>query len=192
MGDVHGLVMNPDDVNLRRLSAVSVPRRAVLLALMSTLGGCSESTPSPRDAAAQDSAMAQDSAPPDAASDSSVDALASDAAPILDASTSDAPEDATYVRYERDVRPMLEASACGDCHVAIGMDYAWISAPGETWCSGSRYDRRWHCFEEHARTQVAGTDGSCDTDFYHRHGEPCFEEETQQRVLSWAADGYRE
>lgn len=181
--------MNPDDVNLRRLSAVSVPRRAVLLALMSTLGGCSESTPSPRDAAAQDSA------PPDSGVDAfASDAFATDAAPdttILDAS--DVPEDATYVRYERDVRPMLEASACGDCHApSIVMDYAWISAPGETWCSGSRYDRRWHCFEEHARTQVAGTDGSCATDFYHRHGEPCFEEETQQRVLSWAADGYRE
>lgn len=171
-------------MNLDVDSTLAFSPHALVLAI-ALVGGCRGSSEPP----------ARDSGPPDATTDSG-DPAASDTAPdtlALDADTPDVPVDATYVRYERDVRPLLEASACGDCHEGIVvMDYSWMSAPGETWCSGRRYDRRWHCFEEHARTQVAGIDGSCDTAFYHRHGEPCFEEETRLRVLRWAADGYRE
>ncbi|MFK8000721.1 MAG: hypothetical protein AB8H86_14070 [Polyangiales bacterium] len=155
----------------------------VVLAL-ATLLGCSESTPIDQ----------ADSALMDASPSDSVSVDARDAGPASDASVTDVPEDALRIRYERDVRPLLEASACGDCHagVAIDMDYAWISAAGESWCTGDDYERRWNCFEEHARTQTVATGQGCDSDFYHRHGEPCFTEETRTRILGWAAGGYLE
>lgn len=111
----------------------------------------------------------------------------------------DAPEDAERPRYNRDVRPLLEASACGSCHSVTGveMTYEWMSAPGTSWCRpellSGRYERRWSCFETHARTQtgVAGTQG-CGSDFYHRHGEPCFTEAERSTVLAWANGGYAE
>ena len=112
-----------------------------------------------------------------------------------DALAADVAEDVALIRYERDLRPLLEASACGSCHAEVGvvMDYAWMSAPGDSWCDGDLgYERRWSCFEEHARTQTAGAGEECDSDFYHRHGEPCFEEQTRSRVLEWAADGFLE
>lgn len=172
--------------------------RIALVALVAAgaLLGCSESiTVEQADAASMDASFA-DSARVDAtsAADAGVDADLSDARAIRDASVGDVPEDAARTRYGRDVRPLLEASACGDCHAGVGveMDYAWISAPGETWCSGADYERRWNCFEEHARTQTVAEGQGCGSDFYHRHGEPCFMEEARLQILGWAADGYLE
>jgi hypothetical protein len=182
---------------------------AVALAVVGTLIGCSESMDvyladaESADAGGLLDASVRDSARVDSASiDASRedDAGRPDAGPTMDAgvpadaNVGDVPEDAAYIRYERDVRPLLEASACGDCHEGVGivMDYSWISAPGETWCNPEDYGQRWNCFEEHARTQTVATGQGCDSDFYHRHGEPCFMEEERSQVLRWAADGYRE
>lgn len=189
----------------------------VALTVVGALIGCTESIePLPDGSARVDGAVQQDAAPADSGGDVSLrgdsatdatweeDADSPDANPFVDAGVIDAntadvpedvPEDVAYVSYEMDVRPLLESSACADCHAGVGivMDYAWISAPGETWCAGDLgYDRRWNCFEEHARTQMAGPGDACETDFYHRHGEPCFTEDARSRVLEWAADGYRE
>lgn len=177
---------------------------AVALAIMGTLMGCSESiTVDPVDVGVMSDVSLGDSAIVDSAIMDATpreEDAGSDANPVMDggvmadANVADVPDDAAYIRYERDVRPLLEASACGDCHAGVGivMDYAWISAPGETWCYPEDYGQRWNCFEEHARTQTVATGQGCDSDFYHRHGEPCFMEEAQSQVLRWAADGYRE
>ena len=139
-----------------------------------------------------------DDSEPDAATEP-FDGSAPDRSTSMDSAMVDAPDifedttqDVPVVRYTRDVRPLLEASECGACHRDIlTMDYAWISAPGETWCSPGEYEHRYDCFEEHARTQ-ARRDSVCVTDFYHRHGEPCFDDETKETVLAWAAGGYLE
>lgn len=136
---------------------------------------------------------ANDAAP---ATDASI---ASDATLIPDAHAADAASpstpDAARLSYERDVRPVLEASRCGSCHGESGgvvMSYAWISAPGTTWCQGELYARRWSCFEEHARTQTGDETTAHCSAFYHRHGEPCFSEIEQATVLAWAAGGFAE
>ena len=105
------------------------------------------------------------------------------------------PEDAPRLSYTRDVRPMLEASRCGDCHAVsmVEMSYAWISAPGTTWCRSETYAARRSCFEEHARTQTGDESArSCGSTFYHRHGQPCFTEAARATVLAWAAGGFAE
>lgn len=186
------------------------PRFRVALALVGTLIGCSESNAiyqadaAPADSGGGSDVSVRDSVSVDSASidatTSEADAGRADASPsmdadvIADAGAADVPEDATLVRYERDVRPLLEASACNDCHSGEGieMDYAWISAPGDGWCDPIEYERRWNCVEVHARTQTVDPIRGCESDFYHRHGEPCFMEEARLRVLAWAADGYLE
>lgn len=173
--------------------------RYLALAVIGTLIGCSDSTVvHEAEAASVDSGSVLDASLGDTANrDSAQDGDADDANQTIDAGViadaADVPGDAAYIRYERDLRPLLEASACGDCHAGVGvvMDYSWISAAGETWCTGEDYERRWNCFEEHARTQME-VDQRCRSDFYHRHGEPCFMEDTRLRVLGWAADGFRE
>src|SRR5262249_12134845 len=101
--------------------------------------------------------------------------------------------DAATLHYERDVQPLLEASACGDCHT-YDMDYEWVSSPGTTWCTApftnnGSGEHRWLCIEVHARTQMRDGD-RCITDFYHRHGEPCFTDAERDVVLRWAAAGF--
>ena len=164
-------------------------------ALLLALAGCSpmshasldaaDPTPDASEAARPDALLADAyAAPPDAAA-IPPDTHAVDAPPW----------DAPRLRYERDVRPVLEASACGSCHSdsAPALSYAWISAPGTSWCFAEEYSRRWSCFEEHARTQT-GDEGapSCGSDFYHRHGEPCFSEAERATVLAWARGGFAE
>jgi hypothetical protein len=161
--------------------------------LLLVLVGCSPmSHASPDAAPTPDAFVASDVA-------TSPDALVAtpiDAANLPDAYVVDAPPvDAPRLSYTRDVRPVLEASRCGDCHAGsmVEMSYAWISAPGTTWCRSETYAARWSCFEEHARTQTGDEAApSCGSTFYHRHGQPCFTEAARATVLAWAAGGFAE